>query len=81
MLTEYPIKDVDKKGNPSVQRRALQNAATNRGWEREGKTQRTATKPDYTQWSPRNVIVATNAAETGVTFEKCILVVDTCLVT
>ena len=28
----------------------------------------------------RNVIVATNAAETGVTFEKCILVVDTCLV-
>ena len=26
------------------------------------------------------MIVATNAAETGVTFEKCILVVDTCLV-
>ena len=37
-------------------------------------------KPDYNQWSPRTVIVATNAAETGVTFEKCILVVDTCLV-
>ena len=80
MLTEYPIKDVDKRGNPSVRRRALQNAAMNKLWEKEGKTQRTATKPDYTHWSQRNVIVATNAAETGVTFEKCILVVDTCLV-
>ena len=80
MMTQYPIKDVDKKGNPSARRRALQNAAMNRAWEREGKAQRTATKPDYTQWSQRNVIVATNAAETGVTFERCILVVDTCLV-
>ena len=80
MLTEYPIKDVDKRGNPSVRRRALQSAATNKLWEKEGKTQRTATKPDYTHWSQRNVIVATNAAETGVTFERCILVVDTCLV-
>ena len=80
MLTEYPIRDVDKRGSPSVRRRALQNAATNKAWEKEGKTQRTATKPDYTQWSQRNVIVATNAAETGVTFERCILVVDTCLV-
>ena len=80
MLTQYPIRDLDKRGNCSAQRRALQNAATNKGWEREGRTQRTASKPDYTHWSQRNVIVATNAAETGVTFERCILVVDTCLV-
>ena len=80
MLMEYPIQDVDKRGNPSVRRRALINAATNKAWDKEGRTQRTATKPDFTQWSPRTVIVATNAAETGVTFEKCILVVDTCLV-
>ena len=74
MLTQYPIKDVDKRGNPSVRRRALMSAAMNKGWEKEGKTLRTSTKPDYTNWSPRNVIVATNAAETGVTFENCILV-------
>ena len=30
MLMEYPIKDEDKKGNPSVRRKALINAATNR---------------------------------------------------
>ena len=80
MLMEYPIKDEDKRGNPSARRRALISAATNRNWDKEGRTQRTATKPDYKNWSPRTVIVATNAAETGVTFEKCILVVDTCLV-
>ena len=80
MLTQYPIKDQDKRGNPSARRRTLQNAAQNRAWDKEGKTQRTASKPDFTEWSQRTVIVATNAAETGVTFERCILVVDTCLV-
>ena len=54
MLTQYPIRDVDKKGNPTMRRKMLQNAATNRAWEREGKTQRTASKPDYKQWSEEN---------------------------
>ena len=58
----------------------LQSAAQNRGWQNEGKFQRTPEKPDYKKWAQRTVIVATNAAETGVTFENCILVVDTCLV-
>ena len=80
MLTQYPIRDVDKKGNATLRRRMLQNAAQNKGWQAEGKFQRTETKPDYTQWAQRTVIVATNAAETGVTFQNCILVVDTCLV-
>ena len=42
--------------------------------------QHTAKKPNYTNWAQRTVIVATNAAETGVTLENCMLVVDTCLV-
>ena len=80
MLTQYPIRDVDKKGNPTLRRRMLQNAAQNKGWQAEGKFQRTEVKPDFKQWAQRTVIVATNAAETGVTFQNCILVVDTCLV-
>ena len=80
MLTQYPIQDVDKKNNLTVRRRMLQNAAQNKNWINEGKFQRAAEKPDYKKWAQRTVIVATNAAETGVTFENCILVVDTCLV-
>ena len=80
MLTQYPINDIDKKGHPTLRRRMLQNAAQNKGWQAEGRFQRTETKPDYKPWSQRTVIVATNAAETGVTFQNCILVVDTCLV-
>ena len=50
------------------------------GWGRGGERQRVAFKPDYKEWSERPVIIATNAAETGVTFDNCMLVVDTCLV-
>ena len=37
MLTEYPIRDVDKRGNPTVRRRALQNAAMNKESMGEGR--------------------------------------------
>ena len=80
MLTQYPIQHLDKKKNPTVRRRMLQNAAQNNNWPNEGKFQRTEVRPDFKKWAQRTVIVATNAAETGVTFENCILVVDTCLV-
>ena len=53
--------------------KALQAAAQNKGWVREGVLQRTEVRPespDCNQWSKRTVIVATNAAETEVTFEK-----------
>ena len=55
-------------------RRILQQSATGENWENEG------IQPNHTQWSERTVIVATNAAEAGVTFENCIYVVNTCLV-
>ena len=80
MLTQYPIRDLDKRNNLTGRRRMLQNAAQNKNWQCEGKLLRTVEKPDYTKWAQRTVIVATNAAETGVTFENCILVVDMCLV-
>ena len=80
MLTRFPIEDVDRTKNPTVRRKMLQRAAQNGNWSNEGRLQRTATKPNYLDWLERTVIVATNAAETGVTFENCILVVDTCLV-
>ena len=32
MLTQYPIQDMDKKGNVTMRRRMLQNAAQNKGW-------------------------------------------------
>ena len=78
MLTQYPIKDVDRKNQPT--RKLLQNAAQNRKWHKEGALQCTEQRPNYTEWSQRTVIVATHAAKTGATFENCMLVVDTCLV-
>ena len=56
----------------------MQQSATGENWDNEGVNQRCEIKPDYTHWSERTVIVATNAAETGVTFENCMYVVDTC---
>ena len=67
MLTKFPIEDRDEKG-PTGRRRMMTQSATG------------DVKPDYTQWSERTVIVATSAAETGVTFENCMYVIDTCLV-
>ena len=58
----------------------MTQSATGDNWENEGINQRCEVKPDHTQWSERTVIVATNAAETGVTFENCMYVIDTCLV-
>ena len=49
-------------------------------WDNEGVNQRLERKLDYEHWSQRTVIVATNAADAGVTFENCMYVVDTCLV-
>ena len=80
MLTKYPIEDRDERGNPTNRRRIMQNSATGENWNNEGTNLRTEIKPVYTNWSERTVIVATNAAETGVTFENCMFVVDTCLV-
>ena len=71
MLTKYPIEDKNDKGPMTA-------SAQGENWENEGVKQRLETKPDYKKWSQRTVIVATNAAETGVTFENCMYVVDTC---
>ena len=80
MLTKYPIMDIDEKGNPTNRRRIMQQSAMGENWANEGINLKTELKPVYTNWSERTVIVATNAAETGVTFENCMYVVDTCLV-
>ena len=80
MLTKYPIEDRDEKGNLTNRRRMMQLSATGENWNNEGANLRTTNQPVYTNWSERTVIVATNAAETGVTFENCMYVVDTCLV-
>ena len=80
MLTKYPIDDRDEKGNLTNRRRMMQLSATGENWNIEGANLRTTNQPVYTNWSERTVIVATNAAETGVTFENCMFVVDTCLV-
>ena len=80
MLTKYPIEDRDERGNPTNRRRIMQQSATGENWNNEGTNLRTEIKPVHTNWSERTVIVATNAAETGVTFENCMYVVDTCLV-
>ena len=79
MLIKFPIADRDEKG-PTGRRRMMTQSATGENWANEGINQRCEVKPDYTHWSERTVIVATNAAETGVTFENCMYVVDTCLV-
>ena len=70
----------DEKGNLTNRRRMMQLSATGENWNIEGANLRTTNQPVYTNWSERTVIVATNAAETGVTFENCMFVVDTCLV-
>ena len=80
MLTKHPIEDRDERGHLTNRRHIMMKSATGENWENEGIDQRCAVKPDYTHWSERTVIVATNAAETGVTFENCMYVVDTCLV-
>ena len=80
MLTKYPIEDRDEKGNLTNRRRIMMQSAMGENWDNEGTDQRCPVKPDYTHWSERTVIVATNAEETGVTFENCMFVVDTCLV-
>ena len=80
MLTKYPIVDKDERGQISNRRRIMQQSANGENWINEGVEQRCSVQPDPTHWSPRTVIVATNAAETGVTFENCMYVVDTCLV-
>ena len=80
MLTKYPITDIDEKGNATNRRRIMQQSAQGENWINEGTNIRTEIKPVHTNWSERTVIVATNAAETGVTFENCMYVVDTCLV-
>ena len=71
MLTKYPIEDRDEKGNLTNRRRMMQLSATGENWNNEGASLRTTNQPVYTNWSERTVIVATNAAETGVTFENC----------
>ena len=80
MLTKYPILDHDEKGNLTNRRRIMQQSAIGDNWNNQGVNLRTEIKPVHTSWSERTVIVATNAAETGVTYEKCMYVVDTCLV-
>ena len=79
LLTKYPIEDRDEKGLTN-RRRLTTLSAQGNNWENEGVNQRLEQKPEYTRWSERTVIVATNAAETGVTFENCMYVVDTCMV-
>ena len=58
MLTQYPIRDVDRNQNPTLRNRLLQNAAQNESWGNEGRLQRTAEKPNYMNWAQRTVIVA-----------------------
>ena len=80
MLTKYPIEDRDERGNLTNRRRIMQQSATGENWHNEADHMKTDLQPVFTNWSERTVIVATNAAETGVTFENCMYVVDTCLV-
>ena len=78
MLTKYPIEDKNERG-VTARRRLMTMSAQGDSWINEGVDQRLESKPDYKKWSERTVIVA-NGAETGVTFENCVYVVDTCLV-
>ena len=80
MLTKYPIEDRYERGHLTNRRQIMMKSATGENWDNEGIDQRCSVKPDHTHWSERTVIVATNAPETGVTFENCMFVVDTCLV-
>ena len=72
MLTKYPIVDKDEKGqtNQPASHYAAVGEVVKIGIH-EGEEQRCATQPDPSHWAQRTVIVATNAAETGVTFENC----------
>ena len=79
MLTTYPIEDKNERGTTN-RRRLLTLSAQGDNWAKEDVNQRLEPKPEYKAWSERTVIVATNAAETGVTFENCMYNVDTCLV-
>ena len=79
MLTRYSIEHRDDRG-PTNRRRLLTLSAQEANWENEGVNQRLEQKPDYNRWPERIVILATNAAETGVTFENCVFVVDTRMV-
>ena len=74
-LTSSPITDLDERGKLTPRRKLLTANALCQGRGREP----VPVKPNYNDSSERTVIIATNAAETGVTFDSCMMVVDTCL--
>ena len=79
MLTSSPSKDVDDKGRTIVRRKLLTANAQCARWGREDERQLLQSSL-ITKIAQRAVAIATNPAETGVTFDNCMLVADTCLV-